>query len=184
MYMSYQSKLLIYFLNPFSCDWLWHLYNLWVIIWFIYNANLYKRISIRPMFSQSINLSEPSVRYAVKSAWSFLVNSSPSGENGPLFADDMFKRIFFNVNIWISNKISLEYIPRGLIDNMSVLVQIMAWPVQVPSHYLNQCWPSSPMHICSTRGRWVKQHTCKSVSTWQYQDWWCHGTLPFQDIFY
>ena len=24
------------------------------------------------------------------------------------------------------------------------------------SHYLNQCWPSSPTHICGTRGRWVK----------------------------
>ena len=25
-----------------------------------------------------------------------------------------------------------------------------------PSHYLNQCWPSSPTHICGTRGRGVK----------------------------
>ena len=25
-----------------------------------------------------------------------------------------------------------------------------------PSHYQKQCWPSSLMHICSTRGRWVK----------------------------
>ena len=24
-----------------------------------------------------------------------------------------------------------------------------------PSHYLNQCWPSSPTHICGTRGRWI-----------------------------
>ena len=24
------------------------------------------------------------------------------------------------------------------------------------SHYLNQCWPDSLTHICSTRGRWVK----------------------------
>ena len=23
------------------------------------------------------------------------------------------------------------------------------------SHYLNQCWPSSPTHICGTTGRWV-----------------------------
>ena len=22
-------------------------------------------------------------------------------------------------------------------------------------HYLNQCWPSSPTHICGTRGNWV-----------------------------
>ena len=43
------------------------------------------------------------------------------------FADDIFKRIFLNENIWISNKISLKYVPRGPIDNMSALVQIMTW---------------------------------------------------------
>ena len=32
---------------------------------------------------------------------------------------------------------------------------------QVINHYLNQCWPSSLSHICSTRGRWVKfMSTC------------------------
>ena len=25
------------------------------------------------------------------------------------------------------------------------------------SHYLNQCWLISPMHICGTRGRWVNK---------------------------
>ena len=39
----------------------------------------------------------------------------------------MFKCIFLNENIWISNKISLKYVPWVLIDNMSALVQIMAW---------------------------------------------------------
>ena len=34
---------------------------------------------------------------------------------------------FLNENIWISNKISLKYVPWGLIDNMSALVQTMAW---------------------------------------------------------
>ena len=33
------------------------------------------------------------------------VNSSPPGQNGRHFADNMFKRIFVNENIWISNKI-------------------------------------------------------------------------------
>ena len=54
-------------------------------------------------------------------------NWSPPGQNGRHFADDMFKRIFLNENIWISNKISLKYVPWGLIDNMAALVQIMAW---------------------------------------------------------
>ena len=33
---------------------------------------------------------------------------------------------FLNENIWISNKMSLKYVPGVLIDNMSALVQIMA----------------------------------------------------------
>ena len=39
----------------------------------------------------------------------------------------MFKHIFLNENVRISNEISLKYVPWGLIDNMSALVQIMAW---------------------------------------------------------
>ena len=49
-------------------------------------------------------------------------DSSPSGQNGRHFADDMFKSIFLN-----ENKISLKYVPWGLIDNISALVQVMAW---------------------------------------------------------
>ena len=46
------------------------------------------------------------------------LNSSPRGQNGRNFADNMFKRIFLNENISISNNISLKYVPWGLIDNM------------------------------------------------------------------
>ena len=52
--------------------------------------------------------------------------------------------------------ISLKFVPKGPIDNKSALVQVMVGAKQVTSHYLNQCWPSSLMHICGTRGRWVK----------------------------
>ena len=56
----------------------------------------------------------------------------------------------------MSNKISLKYVPWGLIDNMSALVQIMARRCPCDTrHYRNQCWPSSPTHIRGTRGRWV-----------------------------
>ena len=46
---------------------------------------------------------------------------------GDILADGIFKYIFLNENIWISNRIPLKYVPWGLIDNMSALVQIMAW---------------------------------------------------------
>ena len=55
------------------------------------------------------------------------VNSSPPGQNGSHFADDIFKRIFLNENVRISNQISLKFVPIGPIDNSSALVKVMAW---------------------------------------------------------
>ena len=55
------------------------------------------------------------------------INSSSLDKMADILAVNIFKRIFLNENIWISNKISLKYVPRGLIDNMSALFQIMAW---------------------------------------------------------
>ena len=44
-----------------------------------------------------------------------------------ILADDIFKRIFLNENVIISIKISLKFIPKGPINNIPALVQIMAW---------------------------------------------------------
>ena len=43
------------------------------------------------------------------------------------FADDIFKYIFVNENIWISIRISLKFVPKAQIDNKQALVQVMAW---------------------------------------------------------
>ena len=48
-------------------------------------------------------------------------------QNGRLFADDIFKCIFLNENVWILIKISLKFVSKGLINNIQALVQIMAW---------------------------------------------------------
>ena len=48
-------------------------------------------------------------------------------QNGRHFADDIFKCIFLNENIWISIQISLKFVPKGPINNIPALVQIMAW---------------------------------------------------------
>ena len=47
--------------------------------------------------------------------------------NGRHFADDIFKSILLNKNEWISIKISLKFVPKGAINNILTLVQIMAW---------------------------------------------------------
>ena len=54
--------------------------------------------------------------------------------------------------------------PQALTDDKSTLVQAMAWCRQVPSHYLNQCWPRSPTPYGVTRPHWVKMfHVLSSV---------------------
>ena len=49
-------------------------------------------------------------------------NTLRQRQNGRPFADDVFKRIFFNENYCILIQISLEYVPRGPIINMPALV--------------------------------------------------------------
>ena len=45
------------------------------------------------------------------------VKSSPSGQNGYHFADDIFKRIFMNEKCSIFIEISLKFVPKSPIDN-------------------------------------------------------------------
>ena len=52
--------------------------------------------------------------------------SSPPGQNGPHFPDDIFKCIFMNEKFRILIQISLKFVPKGAINNIVALVQIMA----------------------------------------------------------
>ena len=76
-------------------------------------------------------------------------------QNGRLFPDDVFKCIFLNENLWISIKISLKFVPKGPINNVPALVQIMAWyrpgdrPLSEPMMVI------LPTHVCVTRPQWV-----------------------------
>ena len=57
----------------------------------------------------------------------YLINTLRPRQNGRHFPDDIFKRIFLNQNIRIPINISLEFVPKGPINNIPALVQIMAW---------------------------------------------------------
>ena len=47
--------------------------------------------------------------------------------NDIISTDNIIKCIFLNENIWILIDISLKFVPKGRIDNIPALVQIMAW---------------------------------------------------------
>ena len=84
------------------------------------------------------------------------INSSSPGQDGRHFADNIFKCIFLNENVWISIKISLKFVPGCRINNIPALVQIIAWrrpgdkPLSEPMMVLLL------MHICVTQHQWVK----------------------------
>ena len=76
-------------------------------------------------------------------------------QNGRHFADDIFKCIFLNENVWIRFKISLKFVPQGPINNIPALVQIMAWRRPGDKPLSGPVMVRLPTHICVTRPQWV-----------------------------
>ena len=103
--------------------------------------------------------------YTTKSCSTLPVNTLRPRQNGRHFPDDFFKRISLNEIVWISIKISLNFVPRVPINNIPALVQIMAcrWPGDKPL--------SEPMmvslltHLCVARPQGVKN------------SWWYHAVV-------
>ena len=90
-----------------------------------------------------------------------------------------FKNVIFNLALLIgifksSYDNVLRWLLQDLTDDKSTLVQIMAWCHKATRHYLNQCWPRSPMLYGVTRPQWVnilgtEWNGCHS--TGNYSNW-------------
>ena len=66
------------------------------------------------------------------------------------FTYDTFKCIFLNINARMSITILPKFVPKGPINNIPALVQLMAW-----------CPPGQwwlPTHICVTRPQWSERN--------------------------
>ena len=96
------------------------------------------------------------VHWCIYGIWPLWVKSLRPRQNGRLFADDTFKHIFFNENIRISIKISLKFVPKGLINNIPALVLMMAWRRPGDKPLSEAMLVSLLTHICVTRPQWVK----------------------------
>ena len=70
--------------------------------------------------------------------------------NGRHFADDVFKCIFRNDNAWSPIKISLKFVPKGPINNIPALVQIIAWRRSGDKPLSEPMMVSLTTHICIT----------------------------------
>ena len=102
------------------------------------------------------------------------VNTLRPRQNDWHFTDNVFRCIFLNKNISILINISLRFVPKGPVNNISALVQIMAW------HWPDYNPLSEPMmlslltHICVTQPQWIKSSYFCFVIIW--------GMIVFMDF--
>ena len=100
------------------------------------------------------------------------VNTLRPRQNGRYFADDTFKRIFLNENVGISITISLTFVPKGPINKIPALVQVMAWRQPGNKPLTEQMMVRLLTHICVTRSHWVITrviHPCHSCPMWKIE---------------
>ena len=77
-------------------------------------------------------------------------------QNGHHVADDLFKCIFLNENVSMLLKISLKFVPKGPINNIPALVQIMAWHRPGDKSLSEPIMVKSSALVCATLLQWVK----------------------------
>ena len=83
------------------------------------------------------------------------LNALKPRQNGRDFADDIFKWIFLNENVWIPLKISLKFARKVQINTIPALVQIMAWRRRGDKPLSDPMMVSLLTHICVPRPQWV-----------------------------
>ena len=93
--------------------------------------------------------------YDTISMASSCINSLRPRQNGRYNADATFKCIFLNGDVLIPTKISLKFVPKGPINNIPALVQIMAWRRLGDKPLSELMMVSLLTHICVTRPQWV-----------------------------
>ena len=107
------------------------------------------------------------------------VNSLRPRQNGCQFADDTYKCIFLNENVWIAIKISLKFVLKGPINNIPALVQIMAWRRPGDKPLSGPMMVRSPTHICVTRPQWVNSSVWYTLAAnvMESPTRWLHGFI-------
>ena len=108
------------------------------------------------------------IRFSLSSSFLYwiLLNTLRPRQNGHRFTDDTLQRIFLKENIKILIKISLKFVPKGQINNIPALVQIMAWRRPGDKPLSETMMVRLETHICVTRPQWVKP--LRIDLTWGY----------------
>ena len=93
------------------------------------------------------------------------VNTLRPRQNGRYVADNTFKRVFLKENVRISIKISLKFVPKGPIDNIPALFQIMAWCQPGDKPLSEAVMVNLLTHICVARPQWVNCYISRACVT-------------------
>ena len=108
--------------------------------------------------------------WAISPSAATVFNPLRPRQNGRHFADDIFKSIFLNENVWIQTKISLKFVPKGPINNIPALVQIMAWRRPGDKPLSEPMMVGLPTRICVGRPQWINMQERISKS-WTFVMW-------------
>ena len=107
------------------------------------------------MIFSTINAKYLIIQHEKVHIYTLKFNSLRPRQNKRHFTDDIFKCIFLNENVWIAIIISLKFVPKGPINNIQALVQIMDWRRPGDKPLSEPMMVSLPTHICITRPQWV-----------------------------
>ena len=111
-----------------------------------------------PWIDSLSNKGAPCIKWlAVLITWkaNVLINTLRPRQNRRHFADDVFLCNFLNENAWIPIKISLTFVPKGPINNIPALVQIMAWRRTSDKPLSEPMMVRLLTHICVIQPQWV-----------------------------
>ena len=105
---------------------------------------------VRPWMNNYIPLFYVGCNYAC------MLNSLAPGKFEWNFRSLIFQIISMIDGWGISCELTRKWMSFDLIDDKSILVQVMAWCCQATSHYLSQCWPRSLSPYGITKPQRVK----------------------------
>ena len=110
------------------------------------------------------------------------INTLRPRQNGRHFPDDILKWIFFNENVWISIEISLKFVPKGDINNIPVLVEIMVWRRPGDKPLSEPMMVNLLTHTCVTRPQWVNYYQLMYISNHLIHSDWDYYTYIYSSI--
>ena len=122
------------------------------ILWYMTTWIMYQSIAWYETFNQNIFYDH----HTTNGGRFILIIKLRPRKHGCHLADDLFKCIFFNENVWVLVKISPKFADKSPINNILTLVQVMAWRRAGDKPLSEPMMVILPTHLCVTRFQWVK----------------------------